>query len=445
VNANNRPSAESAAARVDTSLTTPPNPVTAELALHMARACEAAGGWLPFDDFMAMALYTPGLGYYANGRVTFGRMPGGQSTQVPGTPPATGALQTPGELPGSDFVTAPELSPLFGEVLAHQVVQALQATGTREVWEFGAGSGALAYQILKHIVQLEKATSTVFVDKYVIVDLSGTLRARQQDRLREWAGRVQWADALPDALNGVVLGNEVLDAMPVKLLARVDGQWFERGVVRVCSHGTGGGAPVGTPGDVGEPSAVVSGHWAWADRPTTLRPPVDVPGEHDHLTEIHPQAEAFMRTLADRLQQGAAFLIDYGFPEAEYFHPQRHMGTLACHHLHKMDDNPLAQVGDKDITAHVNFTGVALAAQDAGLDVLGYTTQGRFLINCGLATVLDALPHDAAGLAQRAMAAKLVNEHEMGELFKVLGVAPPASSQGWLPMGFAAGDRTHTL
>ena len=445
MNANNRPSAESAAARVDTSLTTPPNPVTAELAQHMARACEAAGGWLPFDDFMAMALYTPGLGYYANGRVTFGRMPGGQSTQVPGTPPATGALQTPGELPGSDFVTAPELSPLFGDVLARQVVQALQATGTREVWEFGAGSGALAYQILKQIYQLEKATGTVFVDKYVIVDLSGTLRARQQDRLREWAGRVQWADALPDALNGVVLGNEVLDAMPVKLLARVDGQWFERGVVRVCSHGTGGWAPVGTPGDVGEPSVVASGHWAWADRPTTLRPPVDVPGEHDHLTEIHPQAEAFMRTLADRLQHGAAFLIDYGFPEAEYFHPQRHMGTLACHHLHKMDDNPLAQVGDKDITAHVNFTGVALAAQDAGLDVLGYTTQGRFLINCGLATVLDALPHDAAGLAQRAMAAKLVNEHEMGELFKVLGVAPPASSQGWLPMGFAAGDRTHTL
>ena len=445
MNANNRPSAESAAARVDTSLTTPPNPVTAELALHMARACEAAGGWLPFDQFMAMALYTPGLGYYANGRVTFGRMPGGQSTQVPGTPPATGALQTPGELPGSDFVTAPELSPLFGDVLARQVVQALQATGTREVWEFGAGSGALACQILKRFSQLEKATGTVFVDKYVIVDLSGTLRARQQDRLREWAGRVQWADALPDALNGVVLGNEVLDAMPVKLLARVDGQWFERGVVRVGSHGTGGGAPVGTPGDLGEPSSVASGHWAWVDRPTTLRPPVDVPGEHDHLTEIHPQAEAFMRTLADRLQQGAAFLIDYGFPEAEYFHPQRHMGTLACHHLHKMDDNPLAQVGDKDITAHVNFTGVALAAQDAGLDVLGYTTQGRFLINCGLATVLDALPHDAAGLAQRAMAAKLVNEHEMGELFKVLAVAPPASSQGWLPMGFAAGDRTHTL
>lgn len=376
---------------------------------------------MPFDEFMAMALYTPGLGYYANGRVTFGRMPGGLATQVPHRAPAAGATPAPHALPGSDFVTAPELSPLFGEVLARQVVQALQATGTREVWEFGAGSGALAVQIWKHIHQLEQAIGTVFIDKYVIVDLSGALRARQQDRLREWAGRVQWVDALPHALHAVVLGNEVLDAMPVKLLARVGGQWFERGVAR---H---------------------EDTWVWADRPTTLRPPVDVPGEHDHLTEIHPQAEAFMRTLADRLQRGAAFFIDYGFPEAEYFHPQRHMGTLACHHLHTMDDNPLAQVGHKDITAHVNFTGVALAAQDAGLDVLGYTTQGRFLINCGLATVLDALPHDATGLAQRAMAAKLVNEHEMGELFKVLAVAPPASSQGWLPMGFAAGDRTHTL
>ena len=386
----------------------------------MAQACEAAGGWMPFDDFMAQALYTPGLGYYANGRVTFGRMPGGQLTQVTGTAPAA-ARPTPAEQPGSDFVTAPELSPLFGETLARQVVQALQATGTRQVWEFGAGTGALAFQILKHIVQAEQALGAVLIEKYVIVDVSGVLRARQQDRLADWAGRVQWVDALPDALQAVVVGNEVLDAMPFKLLARVAGQWMERGVAR--------------EGDA----------WVWADRPTDLRPPVDVPGEHDLVTEIHPQADAFLRTLADRLQVGAAFFIDYGFPEAEYYHPQRHMGTLACHHLHRVDDNPLVQVGDKDITAHINFTGAALAAQDAGLDVLGYTTQGRFLINCGLAPLLDALPHDAAGLAQRAMAAKLVNEHEMGELFKVLALAPPASSQGWVPMGFVAGDRTHTL
>jgi SAM-dependent MidA family methyltransferase len=402
-----------AAASVTTA-PSPPGPSGLSLALHhrLLQAVQAEGGWLPFDRFMAMALYEPGLGYYANGRVTFGRMPAGASTG--------GA---PGELPGSDFVTAPELSPLFGQVLAQQVAQALTATGTDEVWEFGAGSGALAQHILEQTSLMEQASGRVLVRKYTIVDVSGVLRQRQQARLAPWGERVQWADRLPQGFAGVVLGNEVLDAMPVKLLARRAGAWHERGVV---------------------PAADGAG-WAWADRPTGLRPPVDVPGEHDWLTEIHPQAEAFVRTLAEHWTAGAGFFIDYGFPEAEYFHPQRHMGTLACHHLHRMDDNPLAQVGEKDITAHVNFTGVALAAQDAGLEVLGYTTQGRFLINCGLAQALDALPADAAGLGRRAMAARLVQEHEMGELFKVLALAPAASAQGWLPVGFARGDRTHTL
>jgi SAM-dependent MidA family methyltransferase len=160
----------------------------------------------------------------------------------------------------------------------------------------------------------------------------------------------------------VVVGNEVLDAMPVQLLARVKGQWFERGVVR--NAGNDG--------------------WTWADRATDLRPPVDVPGEHDYLTEIHPQARAFIATLADRLNKGAAFLIDYGFPESEYYHPQRHMGTVMCHRAHQADGDPLSDVGYKDITAHVDFTGIALAGQDAGLAVLGYTSQARFLLNCGL-------------------------------------------------------------
>ena len=375
------------------------------------KAISAAGGWLPFDAFMALALYEPGLGYYANGRVTFGRMPGGM---------AQGGAA--GELPGSDFVTAPELSPLFGQVLASQVQQALQATGTREVWEFGAGSGALAQQILQQITQIEKASGADWIEKYTIVDVSGVLRQRQQDTLASWGNRVQWADRLPERFSGVVLGNEVLDAMPVKLLARKGGVWHERGVVMQAD-----------------------GTLAFADQPTTLCPPVNVPGDHDYTTELHQQADAFLRTLAERWERGAALFIDYGFPEAEYYHPQRHMGTLACHHLHRVDDNPLLLVGEKDITTHVNFTGAAVAAQDAGLEVLGYTTQGRFLINCGLAQALDALPHDAAGLAQRAMAAKLVNEHEMGELFKVLALAPAASAEGWLPVGLARGDRTHTL
>jgi SAM-dependent MidA family methyltransferase len=384
--------------------------LTSALFLRMAQACADANGWLPFDRFMALALYEPGLGYYANDRPKLGHMPQAQG--------AGGAV-----VEGSDFVTAPELSPLFGQAVAHQVVDALHATGTREVWEFGAGTGALALQILEQTNEYHKAPGGYLIQKYTIVDLSGSLRERQRHTLRGFGGQVVWADRLPEQLHGVVLGNEVLDAMPVKLLARRGGEWFERGVA-LAEGATG---------------------WAWQDRPTSLRPPVDVPGDHDYTTEIHPQAEAFLRTLADRLVRGSAFFIDYGFPEAEFFHPQRDTGTLACHHLHRMDADPLVRVGEKDITAHVNFTGAALAAQEAGLDVLGYTTQARFLFNCGLGPLLDALPHDNTGVAQRAMASKLVNEHEMGELFKVLALAPAGQAQGWVPVGFTAGDRTHTL
>ena len=364
------------------------------LKAHIVRELQSQGGWLPFDRFMALALYTPGLGYYANDTVKFGAMPGS----------------------GSDFVTAPELSPWFGRALGRQVAQVLRATGTDTVWEFGAGTGALAHQVL---TQLQ--ADGVALRRYRIVDLSGTLRARQRERLQAFAGVVEWVDQLPESLDGVLLGNEVLDAMPVQLLVRLNGVWHERGVTLALQA------------DGAEP-------FAWADRPTDLRPPVDVPGGHDYLTEIHPQAEAFVRTLAERWQRGAAFFIDYGFPEGEYYHPQRHMGTLICHRGHRSDPDPLTDLGLKDITAHVNFTGVALAAQDAGLQVMGYTSQGRFLLNTGLLDLAAAAP-----LADRAHLAKLVNEHEMGELFKVLALAPMASAEGWLPVGFAQGDRTHTL
>jgi SAM-dependent MidA family methyltransferase len=308
---------------------------------------------------------------------------------------------------GSDFVTAPELSPLFGQTLAVALADALAHTGTREVWEFGAGSGALAQQLL--------AALGDGIDRYTIVDLSGTLRARQQQALAPWGDKVQWLSELPQAMQGVVVGNEVLDAMPVKLLARVAGQWFERGVAR------------------GPDGALVH-----ADQPTELRPPLDVQGEHDYLCEIHPQAEAFVATLADRLSRGAAFFLDYGFPEAEYYHPQRHMGTVMCHQGHRADGNPLADVGAKDITAHVNFTGVALAGQEAGLSVLGYCNQARFLINCGLVDKLEG-----ASVQQRALAARLIHEHEMGELFKVIGFC--AGVEPWDSVGFREGDRSYTL
>jgi SAM-dependent MidA family methyltransferase len=329
--------------------------------IHAAIARDA--GWLPFDRFMALALYAPGLGYYAN----------------------------------------------HGRALAAQVAQALDATGTREVWEFGAGSGALAQQLLDALAGLGQE-----VEHYTIVDLSGTLRERQRERLAAFGERVRWVDALPDAMQGVIVGNEVLDAMPVQLLQFDGVQWRERGVV---AAGQG---------------------FAWADRPTALNPPIDGHFSTGTVTEIHPQAEAFIATLAERLTRGAAFFIDYGFPEAEYYHPQRDGGTLMCHRAHLADTDPLVDIGAKDITAHVDFTGIALAAQNAGLEVIGYTTQAHFLINCGLMELLHG-----ADMQTTANAQKLLTEHEMGELFKVIGFSKGAFDAA--PIGFTNGDRTHTL
>ena len=389
--------------------------LTTPLQSRIHEAIRKAGGWLGFDSFMEMALYTPGLGYYANDLRKFGLMPGGVLD------------------PGSDFVTAPEMSPCFGQALARQIAEAFEATGTQEVWEFGAGSGALAEQILQTLPQ---------ITRYTIVDLSGSLRARQQQRLSGFAAKVNWANALPENIHGVVIGNEVLDAMPVKLLARTTGVWHERGVVfapTLVASRTAlppGGADISLEAARRE---MHEGAFVYADQPTDLKPPFEVVGAHDYITEIHTQAEGFIRTLADKLQAGAIFMIDYGFPEHEYYHPQRSMGTVMCHRAHRVDADALADVGYKDITAHVNFTGIALAGQEAGLEVLGYAGQGRFLLNCG---VLDGM--HAASLADRTMVQILINEHEMGELFKVIGFGAK-NTPVWQPMGFAAGDRTHTL
>lgn len=362
----------------------PGSSVASALRALVGQAIARAGGWLPFDRFMALALYAPGLGYYANASRKFGALPSS----------------------GSDFITAPEMTPLFGEVLSAQLAEALRMTGTDELWEFGAGSGALAAQVLQ-------ALDAGAVRRYTIVELSASLRERQQQALAAHMDRVQWVGELPGRFAGVVLGNEVLDAMPVKLLARRQGAWHERGVV---PRGAG---------------------LAFEDRPTGLRPPVEIDGVHDYLTEIHPQAQAFVRTLADRLERGAAFFLDYGFPEAEYYHPQRHMGTLMCHKGHMADPDPLSDLGSKDITAHVDFTGIAVAAQEAGFAALGYTSQGRFLVNCGL---VERLEH--ASLPDRVAAQRLMAEHEMGELFKVLALH---KGPFWDALGFRAGDRTHTL
>ena len=375
---------------------TTPRSLTSDLESHVRRAIAGDGGWIGFERFMELALYTPGLGYYARDDAQFGTMPRRADT----------------EGGGGDFVTAPEMAPCFGRALAVQVAQALQVTGTDTVWEFGAGSGALAAQLLHSLGEQ--------VVRYNIVDLSGALRARQRETLSAYDGKVCWVDTLPDRMRGVVVGNEVLDAMPVTLLVRKSGVWHERGVAD-------------RPGEA----------LAWEDRATSLRPPLDIAGTYDYLTEIHPVAAGFIHTLAGRLQQGAAFFLDYGFPEREYYHPQRVMGTVMCHRAHRMDDNPLSDLGSKDITAHVDFTGLALAAQDSAalgpepFNLLGYTTQARFLMNCGLLELLAD-----ASVQERTMGQKLIMEHEMGELFKVIGFCRGAP---WDAIGFSQGDRAHTL
>ena len=380
-----------------------PGPQDDALGRRLREKIEQAGGWMAFDAFMAEALYAPGLGYYSGGRPIFGLDPRG----------------------GSDFVTAPELSPFFGRTVAAQVLQGLLASGTAEVIEFGAGTGALAEQLLD---ALPAALPDGRPLHYAIVDLSGPLRGRQQERLARFGHRVRWLDAWPERIEGVIVGNEVLDAMPVALVSRAAdtpaGHWHARGVAL---------AP--------------DGRFAFADRHEAL-PLADTgraaealaawPAGAEAVTETHTQAEAFIASLAERLVRGLVLLIDYGFPESEYYHPQRAAGTLMCHQAHVADADPLVAVGQKDITAHVNFSGVALAAQDAGLDVLGYTSQARFLINCGLTDVLKT-----ATAAERAMAQKLITEHEMGELFKVIALARDCGDLD--PIGFSVGDRSHRL
>ena len=360
--------------------------VSAALGRLVGAAIDAAGGWIPFSRFMAMVLYAPGLGYYASGRTVFGRGPAS----------------------GSDFITAPELSPLFARALARQVRQALDASVSDEVWEFGAGSGALAAGLMSELGDR--------IGRYSIVEVSAPLRERQRAATSAFAARVRWLDAFPERLDGVVVGNEVLDAMPVELIHFDGTTWLERGVVR----GAGG---VGV---------------AWADRPSDKRPPIEVAFPAGSTTELHAQAEAFVATLADRLGRGAIFLVDYGFPEHEYYHPQRSGGTLMCHRAHRADTDPLADIGLKDITSHLDFTALALAGQSAGLDVVGYTSQARFLLNCGFAELLAAVD-----VRQQVDALKLVHEHEMGELFKVLAFAK--GLPGFAPIGFASGDRRHRL
>ncbi|WP_066457399.1 class I SAM-dependent methyltransferase [Castellaniella caeni] len=356
-----------------------------------------AGGWLPFDAWMQAALYAPGLGYYSAGSVKFQRE--------------------------GDFTTAPEISPLFGQALAPQVAQILQASGSTTVLEFGAGSGALAAALIPALQGLGIQAH------YQILELSADLRARQQAKLGWWRGQVQWLDALPARFSGCVLANEVLDAMPAVLF-----QWDEHGQLRQL-------------GVTHDPAPQAASPFAWATRPapeplaTKVRSRVPpLPG---YLSEINEQAEAWVRQMGQWLRRGAALLIDYGFPQAEYYHPQRLHGTLMCHFRHHAHDQPLILPGLQDITAHVDFTAMADAALEGGLDVLGYTSQARFLMNSGLVQLIRAPGCDPAARARELTALNLLTgEAEMGELFKVLAVG--RDIDGPL-LGFSRGDRRDRL
>jgi SAM-dependent MidA family methyltransferase len=363
----------------------------ARVLAYLRARIAAAGGWLPFDAYMHEVLYAPGLGYYAAGARKFGD-----------------------SASGGDFVTAPEISPLFGRALARQVAQILRQSAPQVV-EFGAGSGALAEQLIEALAQQGFASL-----RYAIVEVSPDLRARQQSRLRGLA--VEWLDAPPPGIDGVIIANEVLDVMPVTLFAVRRGAVFERGVA-----GTGEGLALqerpAAAALSAEVAAIEADVGAFAD---------------GYESEIGFAAQAWAAALAGCIGRGAALMIDYGFPRREYYHPHRLMGTLMCHYRHHAHADPLWLPGLNDITAHVDFSALALAAQAAGLDVLGYTSQSHFLLNCGLLDLLQAAHSPAAAGA----AHRLVSEAEMGELVKVFAVGRGIDAA---LLGFTRGDRRHRL
>ncbi len=376
-----------------------------------------AGGWIPFSEWMHHVLYAPGLGYYAAG-----------NTKLADTQANVGA-----HLSG-DFVTAPQLTPLFGQTLARQIAEVLKQTNTTQVLEFGAGSGALAQDIL------EALDAQGLIVDYFILEVSADLKHRQQERLSRWGTRVQWLERTPEQFAGCVVANEVLDAMPVDMFRWTeDGALQIRGVKSVASQNTASGSAAS------ESSAP---DFVFEDRPAsdalTHVMQNRMPALPDYRSEINLQAEAWISNLGAWLTHGAALLIDYGFPRHEYYHPQRHRGTLMCHIQHRAHDDVFLAPGLQDITAHVDFTAIAHAAQAAGLTLLGYTSQARFLLNAGLADMLAVYAPESEQLRAQTNGAvqKLISEAEMGELFKVIalgrGVNEPLT-------GFTRGDRSGSL
>ncbi len=376
---------------------------TAEALAHSEALCElirrdiaSEDGWIPFSRFMELALYAPGLGYYTAGAHKLGA--------------------------AGDFITAPELSSLFGRTLARQLVEVME-TSAPHILELGAGSGKLALDILGELERLD-----ALPDSYSILEVSADLRERQQALLRQklphLADRVRWLDVLPDSIAGAIFGNEVLDALPVDLLYWSEGRILERGVT--------------SDGD----------RFAWQDKVSgneallIIARNIKVPD--DYLSEVSLGVRGLVATLCDRLEHGALLFIDYGFGTREYYHPQRSGGTLMCHYRHHAHGDPFYLPGLQDITAHVDFTAVAETAIEHGAHFLGYTSQAHFLLNNGITDLLKGVsPEDVKTYAPlSAQLQKLTSPAEMGELFKVIALGKRMDQ----PLaGFLRGDLARLL
>jgi SAM-dependent MidA family methyltransferase len=362
--------------------------IAAEIAQH--------DGLIPFARFMELALYAPDLGYYSGGAAKLGK--------------------------DGDFTTAPEISSLFGAALA-RIAAAIIAQSAPRILEFGAGTGKLARDVLTAL-----AAQGVRVDSYAIMELSGELRARQQEALKDFP-QVTWLDDVPASFTGVVLANEVLDAMPVQLVRKDAGQWrelmvtIEEGAFALTPRAPDAALLARIGAQIPQADNLVDGY----------------------LTEVHAVGCGFMATVARMLAagKGAAILIDYGFPAHEYYLDQRIGGTLMCHYRHHSHPEPFYLPGLQDITAHVDFTAMALAAQDAGADVLAYMNQSSFLLAAGIGELIQAFdPADVKHYLPQASALQiLVSPAEMGELFKVLVIGHRVE----LPDAVMAADRTHRL
>lgn len=362
-----------------------------------------AGGWLSFAGFMEALLYAPGLGYYTAGAHKFGA--------------------------AGDFITAPGMTGLFGQALARQVAQ-IMAQSAPVVLEVGAGTGRLAADLLLELERLEALPAS-----YCILDLSADLRQRQQATLAaevpHLLERVRWLDALPEGFSGVVVANELLDAMPADIVAWRENGIFARGV-----------------------ALAANGEFVWEERPATgeLLAAAREIGEQCQLppgfeSEISLACRAWAAEWGHRLQRGALLLIDYGFPRREFYHQQRARGTLMCHYRHFAHPDPFYLPGLQDVTVHVDFTAIIAAAHGNGLELLGYTSQGQFLLNCGILDRLAALPAATPEYIRAASAVnKLLMPHEMGELFKVIAIGRGLDEHSPEPLcGFVSGDQSRRL